>query len=164
MQDGYGEAAVCRRGHVASSDLRIDNPDGPKCPKCGAALLTTCPTCHERIRGEYFVAGVISVSAWSPSDFCDRCGAAFPWASWQARVWALENMLDEEHLDEPTRLRVRKLLESVRADGETFELEQEKKVWSRIKELWPTVAGKAWTVAAPLITAEAKQHLGLPPA
>lgn len=163
MQDGYGPAAVCRRGHVASSDLRLHPTEGSRCPVCGSQLLTACPACEQRIRGEYFVSGVIAISAWSPSDFCDKCGAAFPWASWQARVWALENMLDDDDLDEPTRLRVTKLLEQVAADGEDFDLDSEKKVWGRIKDLWPALLGKAWTVAAPLITAEAKQHMGLPP-
>jgi hypothetical protein len=109
------------------------------------------------------VSGVFSVSTWSPDDFCDQCGAAFPWASWQARTWALENLLDEAELDEPTRLRVTKLLQEVAATGDSLGVDDEKKIWGRIKELWPGVAEKAWTVAGPLITAETKRQLGLPP-
>jgi hypothetical protein len=161
MYDGYGLAAVCRRGHVASSDLRISRASGPRCVDCGAALLTNCPACSKPVRGEYFVAGVISVSSWSPNDFCDQCGAAFPWASLQARVWALENLLEESDLDEANRLRVRKLLAEVANEGEDFDVDREKKVWSRIRALWPGVSDKAWSIAGPLITAEAKRQMGL---
>lgn len=161
MQDGYGQASIGRRGHAASSDLRITQPSGPRCVTCGAQLLTHCPGCSQPLRGEYFVAGVISVSSWSPNDFCDQCGAAFPWVSLQARVWALENLLDESDLDEADRLRVRKLLDEVAGEGEDFDVDREKKVWGRIRTLWPGVSEKAWSIAGPLITAEAKRQMGM---
>lgn len=106
---------------------------------------------------------MISFHEWQPQDFCDKCGAAFPWASWQARIWALENMLDEDGIDEPTRLRVSKLLSELSSEGVDIDVEGEKRIWGRIKELWPAVAEKAWTIAGPLITAEAKRQMGLPP-
>jgi hypothetical protein len=46
------------------------------CPKCGAAVLTACPNCGLRIRGDYFVPGVIAVSTASRPSFCDGCGSA----------------------------------------------------------------------------------------
>jgi hypothetical protein len=128
---------------------------------CGAELLTHCLSCEGAIRGEYFVSGVLTLASWSPNDFCDQCGAAFPWASWQARVWALENLLDKADLDEADRLRVQKLLAEVASDGEDFDVDREKKVWGRIKTLWPGVSEKAWSIAGPLITAEAKRQMGL---
>ncbi len=161
VQDGYGQASVCRRGHVASSDLRITQPSGPRCVTCGAELITHCPSCRRPIRGEYFAAGVLTSHVWSPNDFCDQCGSALPWASWQARVWALENLLDGAELEEAARLRVQKLLEEVASEGEDFDVDREKKVWGRIKALWPGVSDKAWSIAGPLITAEAKRQMGL---
>jgi hypothetical protein len=153
---------VCRRGHVASYDLRFRAPEGSRCTTCGAKLLRNCPGCGQRIRGDLFVPGVIVAVEWTPDEFCDRCGAAFPWASWQARIWALENMLDEEELDEADRLRIIGVLNDIAERGESFDKNEEQKAWGRVKELWPSLGEKAWTIAAPLITAEVKRKLGLP--
>src|ERR1700719_4061598 len=91
VYDGYGVAVVCGRGHVATADTRLHGADGDRCPVCGATLLSNCPACASPIRGEYFVSGVIVVSAWTPAEFCHVCGSAFPWASWRSRVLELEN-------------------------------------------------------------------------
>lgn len=160
-------AAVCRRGHVLSRSIHIDKavPDATKCTTCGADVVTSCGVCGRRIRGTRFTFGVIaSHSGWTPPGFCDGCGAAHPWATWEQRVWALENMLEDEDLDEATRLRITTLLGEIGRDGATFEPETEQRIWGRVKDLWPGLTEKAWTIAGPLITAEAKRKLGLPPA
>ena len=76
---------------------------GQNCPKCGATVLTACPTCDLRIRGDYFVPGVIAVST-APASFCDGCGSAFPWATLEERIFELENLLDEEDIEEADRV------------------------------------------------------------
>jgi hypothetical protein len=52
---------------------------------------------HHMIRGRYYVPGVIGVGhEYHPPDFCEDCGAPFPWLSRQGRIYHHENMLDKE--------------------------------------------------------------------
>ncbi len=168
--DRYYPALVCRRGHVETWMYEPDKatypmvhePDHeyPKmCADCGSLLLSACPACGARIRG--------AARGWlSPqqvlSDFCDVCGTPYPWASRQARIYQLEDLLDEDpEIDEAVRLRVRAQLRDLagdQGDDEAGEREQ----WVRVKQMWPGVAQAGLSVLTTVLTAEMKRALGLP--
>jgi hypothetical protein len=113
-QDGsyHLGSAICRRGHVETDYLR-PSTSGPvrrsgagvaqNCLKCGATVLTACLNCDLRIRGDYFVPGVIAVSTASRPSFCDGCGSAFPWATREERIFELENLLDRVVIQDQLR-------------------------------------------------------------
>jgi hypothetical protein len=153
---------VCRRGHVATRIVSEKPSD--RCSHCGAPVLTACPQCGNRIRGVYITPGVINLGqTYTPPDFCDRCGSALPWAGRQARVYELQNLLDEEQLDSATELTVREQLEAL-TDPELDEAEQAKR-WRRIKSAAPGFLEKAATqpIVMSLATAWIKKEAGLPP-
>jgi hypothetical protein len=158
----YMNAAVCTRGHIASSDMSVKAPS-PRCAECGAPVLTGCPQCNFRIQGYYHVPGVFGGYEYDKPNFCDRCGAAFPWVGRKARIYELQNRLEEEHLDPATELIVREQLEAL-TDPDLDDAEQVKR-WKRIKTAAPDFLLKAATspIVTSLITAEAKKQVGLPP-
>ena len=136
----------------------------PRCATCGAETLTDCPNCHTMIRGHYVVPGVIGLGGeYEAPDFCADCGSPFPWASREARVFELMNLLDAEHLDSATELAVREQLEALAAQDVDDE-EQESR-WSRVKRLAPTLWEKsgAQQIITTLVVGETRVRLGLPP-
>jgi hypothetical protein len=151
MPRGYWSAAVCRRGHVFSSSLeqfhrRTRGAEAPLfCTKCGAAVLTACEQCGSEIAGQKMGAGGL----WAPPAFCIECAAPFPWLDRVGRIYLLENMLDTEDIDEATRLEVREELTALA----TSDVEEEEQV------LWQS----GQQILVSVVTAEAKQKLGLPP-
>jgi hypothetical protein len=95
-------------------------------------------------------------------DFCDSCGAPLPWASRQARIYELENLLDaDESVEEATRVRVREELERLARDDES-DMTEETKRWQRVQRLWPGMASMGQVVLTSVLTAEMKRMLGLP--
>jgi hypothetical protein len=81
----------------------------------------------------------------------------------KARVYELQNRLDDEELDSATELLVREQLEAL-TSPDLDEAEQLKR-WQRIKSAAPDFLVKAATspIVTSLVTAEAKKQLGLPP-
>ncbi len=141
----YRPAAVCRRGHTQTRDMTYGE-FGQRCSKCGAEVLVQCPACGKRIRGRYYVEGVIGGEPdYTPPDFCDHCGAAYPWLGRQGRIYELQNRLDEEDLDPADELIVREQLEAL-VSPELDEEEQRRR-WERVKRLAP----KLWESSQPLI-------------
>ena len=135
-----------------------------RCAECGAKILIECPTCGQGIRGRYIVPGVVNLGqTYSPPDFCDSCGLPFPWAGRQARIYELQNLLDEEDLDDATALTVREQLQAL-MDPDLDERQQAQH-WKRIKEAAPGFLDKAAThpVVTSLLTAWLKKEVGLPP-
>jgi hypothetical protein len=132
-------SAICRRGHVETDYLR-PGVSGPvrrsgagvaqNCPKCGATVLTACPNCDLRIRGDYFVPGVIAASTASRPSFRDGCGSAFPWATREERIFELENLLDEEDIEEADRVVIQDQLRRL-GNAELTE-KDERQAWSVI--------------------------------
>lgn len=164
MSDDYHlPAAICRRGHVvtrdATSALRT-----AKCATCGADVLTECPSCGNIIRGSYIVPGVIGFSKeYSAPDFCGDCGKPFPWASRQARIYELMDLLEAEGLDPAAELKAREQLQAL-ADADEDE-EADEARWLRVKRLAPTLWEKsgAQQIITTLVLAEGRVRLGLPP-
>jgi hypothetical protein len=161
----YLPAAICRRGHVIATDATT-NLKTAKCATCGADVLTACPHCNNMIRGAYILPRVIAVGPkYTRPDFCGDCGNPFPWASRQARIYELMNLLDAEELDPATELAVREQLEAL-ATTDPEDLEKEETRWQRVKRLAPSFWEKSGVqqIATTLILAEARARLGLPPA
>jgi hypothetical protein len=159
----YLPAAICRRGHVITTDANSTLKTA-KCATCGAGVLTACPHCKNMIRGTYIVPGVIGFgSEYAAPDFCGDCGNAFPWASRQARIYELMNLLDAEELDPAAELKVREQLQAL-ADADEDDEEGQEIRWERVKRLAPGFWEKSGfqQIATTLILGEARKHLGLP--
>jgi len=157
-------AAICRRGHVETYYLNPSRPAraiAENCPTCGARVLTACPHCDLRIRGDLHVPGVIGFSPDTRPSFCDGCGSAFPWATREERIYELENLLDEEDIDEADRAVIQEALGRLR--NANLSERDEKQAWETIKRR----AGRAVTsgpvprVIEGLVSAALRQQLGL---
>ena len=100
---------------------------------------------------------------YTKPDFCDGCGAAFPWVGRTARIYELQNRLDEEHLDPATELIVREQLEAL-TDPDLDDDEQVKR-WKKIMSTAPGFVTKAASqpIVTSLVTAYVQKALGLPP-
>ena len=157
----YKQAAICKRGHVETSNIERTQVS-PRCHQCGAQILTQCPACNFRIRGYHYIPNVVHGSYTKP-DFCDGCGAAFPWVDRKGRIYELQNRLDDEELDSATELVEREQLEAL-TNPDLDEAEQVRR-WQRIKTAAPDFLLKAATnpIVTSLLTAEGKKQLGLPP-
>ena len=157
----YRPAAICRRGHVMTRDATITSLATRRCQTCGAEVITRCPSCNGMIRGHYFVPGVIGFGGnYTPPDFCADCGAPFPWASRQARIYELMNLLDEEELDPAAELTVREHLEAL-TDADLDEDEQGRR-WERVKRLAPGLWERsgARTIIEIVVSAGIRSGLG----
>ena len=127
------------------------------CAVCGADVIFECPNCQKLIIGAARSMG--KPHAYRPPDFCSMCGAPFPWASRQARIYQLENLLDEEGLDPADRLIAREQLEAL-LDADVPE-EEQKRRWDRVKSLAPGLMQSGARIIESIATAEIKRHLGL---
>jgi hypothetical protein len=101
------------------------------CVTCGAELLTVCSNCNTRIRG----APGGFFGDYQPPQFCDACGAPFPWLGRQGLLYLLENRIVSGDLDPAEELAVR---EQIAALGQP-ELDEEEQLrrWSRIAAAVP---------------------------
>jgi hypothetical protein len=140
----YQPAAICRRGHVQTSDIQFGGY-GERCTRCGAEVILKCDACGTRIRGDYYVPGAIGGSGYKPPDFCDHCGAAHPWVSRQGRIYELQNRLDNEELDPADQLMAREQLEALLSSD--LDDDEQRRRWSRVKKLAPQL----WESSQPLI-------------
>ena len=157
----YRQAAVCKRGHVETSDIQLrGGAVSDRCAECGAKVLTGCPNCGTRIRGRYR-SDVMIGGGYEPPQFCDNCGAPFPWVDRQGRIYQLENMLDDEDLDPATELSVREQLEALR-DPDLSEEEQRKR-WERVRKGAPGLWEKsgARSILESVVSAAIRSQLGL---
>jgi hypothetical protein len=137
----YTSAAVCRRGHVATDDLnrRAHGEWLQHCATCGAEILSWCPGCGTRIKGRHIAPAV--GSTYVPPEFCDFCGAPFPWVGRQGRIYALENRLvGDAHLDPAIDRDVRDCLKALAAlDPADLGSERDVQLWQRIREVAPAL-------------------------
>jgi hypothetical protein len=158
----YRPAAVCKRGHLITDDTTRHGAVGQRCTTCGAPVLTACPACGFRIRGDYYVEGV-AVIGFGPSDppnFCDKCGSAFPWVDRQGRIYELQNRLDDEQLDPASELLAREQLDALlNAD---IDEEEAARRWKKVRELAPGLWEKsgARAIIESLATAYIRTHAG----
>lgn len=155
----YYAAVICRRGHVETTVLGGSLPSEltPRCTKCGAANLRACPECGNRIRGS--MVGV--AGGYRKPDFCDHCGAPYPWLSRQGRIFLLQNMLDEEELDPADRLEVEEQLKAL-MEPDLSDEEQAQR-WEKVKRLAPAMWEKsgAQKILETVVSAAIKGQLDL---
>jgi hypothetical protein len=157
----YLPAAICRRGHVISIDTTSKGAS-QRCSECGATVLTSCERCGHRIRGYYYVEGVIGWSSeYSPPSFCHECGSPYPWVGRTGRIYELENRLEEEELDPAEALALREDIEALIAADPDNE-EEQKRLWQRIARRAPAVWEKsgARTITETLVTAAVRRSMG----
>jgi hypothetical protein len=124
-------------------------------------VLARCRECGLRIRGEYYVSGVIGGEPSAPP-FCDGCGSAHPWASRKQRLYELQNILDQEEIDDVDRLWIDEWMDRLRADDGSMTEKQEKDIWSGVKRRAPGLfdaTGKA--VLSGVVSAGVRAALGL---
>lgn len=141
----------------------LTGPVAPRCGRCGAEILTACPSCNSPLRGSYVGVAVVG---GAPDNFCWSCGDPYPWATRQAIVYHIENLLaGDKTLAEGDRRALREQLASLNqtpSAGKGVEHEQVAAL-KALRTLAPTI----WNAAAPLVTAlataEMKRQLGLPP-
>jgi len=163
MDDRFYSAAICRRGHIVDSMLGshprgYSSPPAPnKCATCGAQVLTACPSCGSRLRGH--LRGVVHPDT-TLYDFCDSCGAALPWASRQARLWELENRLEESTcLSEADRLMLHEQMVALQQPDLSDEEQIER--WSRIKRVAPGLLDVGRAIFVSVTSAYVQQKLGV---
>lgn len=122
-------------------DARVDPEQ--KCTQCGAGVVTGCPNCGLRVRGEYYAAGVIGFSSnYELPGFCDECGSAFPWATREQRIYELENILDQQEMAEHDRLFIAERLRELHSmDGS--DRKAQANLWKRIRSYGPAFATHA---------------------
>jgi hypothetical protein len=167
MQAGgswYKGSAVCRRGHVETAYIDPRNTDraiAENCSTCGARVLTACPSCGLRIRGDYHVPGVFVAASPGTPSFCDGCGSAFPWASREERIYELENLLDEADIDEADLVIIQDQLARLR--DSSLSDKDEKLAWETIKRrAGEAIKGPAVKrVVEGLVSAAIRHQLGL---
>ena len=68
----------------------------------------------------------------SRPSFCDGCGAAYPWATREERIYELENLLDEQDIDDADRVVVSDNLRRLREE-EALSEKEERVLWERVK-------------------------------
>jgi hypothetical protein len=131
----YEAAAVCRRGHIKTQYIKPfeHQADDEKCVKCGATVLIGCINCGLRIRGDYFVAGVVGFDPGPVPSFCDGCGSAHPWATREERIYELENILDEEDIDVADSVFVHDRLRELR-EAKDLDDKRERQLWTQIRD------------------------------
>jgi hypothetical protein len=137
MSGYYGQAAICRRGHIQTRNVEYGKYE-QRCPTCGAPVLLNCLACNFRIRGTYEIPGVVvSGDRYKKPDFCDQCGEPHPWAGRQARIYQMHNLLDEGGLSSADELVVREQLEALLE--EDLPAEEQVRRWKRVKNVAPAV-------------------------
>lgn len=161
-RDGYRPAAVCRRGHIRTTDMVLNPVVEPMCVTCGAPVLTACASCGFRIRGRFHVEGVVGLRSKSQApDFCDQCGAPHPWAGRQALIYQLQNLLDDEGLSKADELIVRENLK-VLVNADLDEDDQTRR-WQKVVKLAPGLMKSGREILVSVVTEATMKALGLKP-
>ncbi len=154
----YTHGAACRRGHWASFNVSTGSP-APRCPECGAEVLTGCPNCGMRLRG-VLIGGVIGAHGSPPQNFCDKCGGPYPWVDRRGRLWQLENLLDDENISEADRLTVGEQLQALRG-GDSVPEEEQRERWQRVKQLAPGLMESGKAIVVTVVSATIQRQLGI---
>jgi hypothetical protein len=111
------------------------------------------------VRGYEVPQVVVTIFNYEPPHFCHSCGAPFPWASRQARIWELNNILDEEDLDDASRLIVEEQLQALQ-DPDLDEREAIQR-WEKVSKLAPGVMESGRRIVETVVSAAVKAQLGI---
>ena len=158
MSDSYYlTAEVCPNGHYTTNSVE-NSPElrSPFCPQCGLATFTLCSHCKAKVRGEYYVPGVIVVgSKWSPSNYCFNCGNPFPWT--EQKVAAAQELVDELELDEADSESLKQSIPDLSSDNPRTELAVSR--YRRITSKATGIAASALEKAVLALATEAAKKL-----
>lgn len=107
----YYTAQVCLNGHVINDSANVYPENTEKfCGSCGKPTIMNCPTCNIKIRGFYYVEGVLSLRSMTTAPaFCYNCGTPYPWTELALQA-ANEIIFEDENL---TQTEKEKLNESL---------------------------------------------------
>lgn len=83
---------VCPNGHV-TNDRCLESPKDSKdfCDKCGKKTITECPNCKQPIPGVLHRPVVVIAYLLPAPDYCENCGAAFPWIHYEKTLGNAKN-------------------------------------------------------------------------
>ena len=79
LQKTSGSKENCKKTFAHSLSSNYSELRKNFCPKCGEKTILSCQSCNARIKGDYYVEGVIGFSRFHVPSFCDNCGAPYPW-------------------------------------------------------------------------------------
>jgi hypothetical protein len=154
--------AICSRGHIAGEwEAMPDKREKVFCELCGGQIMARCSNCGAPTLG--WSQGYALVQR-SSSDFCQKCGAAYPWASRQSIVNDIENRLERDRtLSDGDRRSLRESLASLLKSPKTREVEKEqagalRKLRDAAPKVWDAIQPTVGSVATSFI----KQALNLP--
>jgi hypothetical protein len=102
----------------------------------------------------------VTVWRFEAAEFCDACGSPMPWASRQARLWELENVLQEDpDLSEADRLTIAEQLDALREPDLSEDDQVER--WRRIKKVAPSLLGAGLNIFVSVTSAYVQTKLGV---
>lgn len=113
----YDTAIICINGHVLNAAATTyPAPTAGFCDRCGAPSLACCPSCAAPIRGEFHLAGTISLTPYVVPAYCPSCGTPYPWTA--ARLRAAAELADlMERLTPRERQLLKDSIHSLACDG-----------------------------------------------
>jgi hypothetical protein len=83
-----------------------------------------------------------------------------PWATREDRIYQLENILDEQELDQASRLQVLEALEQLKETN--LPEKDQKRLWTIIQKAAPGLINSGSVIVKTIVEAEIRQRLGLP--
>lgn len=106
MADKY--AKICLNGHVSIESTPISGEQF--CEKCGAKMISKCPSCDAPIK-EWSYNGVVVIGTpkFEKPLYCRSCGNPYPWT--ESALEAISLMIQED--EELSELEQEKLQESL---------------------------------------------------
>lgn len=126
---GTSGAVACRRGHFLHASVDPGEQVDPEemCTRCGAPAVLGCLQCGLRIKSQLWG------QTYKLPGFCDGCGAVYPWATREERIFELENLLDQEEIEDADRLFLHERLAELRAvDGS--DQANEERLWKLVAQ------------------------------
>ena len=161
MSESYYETAeVCPNGHHTTASVETSPERRSRfCPKCGEATFTKCEKCEGRIRGHYYVPGVVAFSKWTPPNYCHDCGQPYPWTT--LRLTTAKAMADEiDELSPQDREVLKQSLSDLGRDSPRTDLAVTR--YSKLRKKMGATAASAFDkVVGALATAAVKTTLGI---
>jgi hypothetical protein len=140
--DGYRFATVCGQRHEHSVvGEGYPGDDLGFCGKCGAEVLSACPSCGTRLRGiEWSMTPppgrkpTYEIYEWS---FCDGCGSPYPWAGREELISHLINLLASQDISDHDRLIVAEHLRQLQKMTPGGDQRGERQSWQMIRKYAP---------------------------
>ena len=147
--------SICEReGHVQSRDISLV-PAWPFCKDCGAKNTSQCLSCDAVIHGTMGR----HPGPYNPPSFCHECGAGYPWTA--RRIRSAQQVILESDSSPEAKDVANSLPDLVTPSEGSNSAIARVKFW--MARAAPTVARAIWELMWPIISAEARAKLGIPP-